>query len=81
MMAEKVDYSSLSEADLDQQIETIYAEEASRFDSTVAELFDMTALRNWFRSGFPATVDGMSKGMIRFAMIPLIEQGLVQEPV
>jgi|GEM_PF-1643071 hypothetical protein len=76
-----ISFNAMSDENLDKEIMKIYAEEAERFDSTVEEIFDMEALRAWFRAGFPCKVEGMSTGMVKLAAIPLIEQGILTKQV
>ena len=75
MTALKEKFEHMSDDELDAFLRELYADEANRFDTTVDELFDMPALREWFRAGFPRKTEGMSKGVIRLAMISLIEKG------
>jgi len=71
----KEKFESMTDAELNAFLHEIYAEEAKRFDKTVDDLFDIAVLREWFRAGFPGKSEGMSKGMLRLAMISLIEKG------
>jgi len=70
---EKID--NMTDEELNVFLHEIYTDEAKYFNKTVEELFDMSVLRNWFRAGFPGRLKGMSKEMLRLAMIPLLEKG------
>jgi len=70
-------YKLMSDEALTKLIHRVYQEDANKLELSVAEMFDMAVLKAWFRNGFPKVMPGMSRGMIKLAMIPLIECGLL----
>jgi hypothetical protein len=69
---------NFSADDLSILCQTLYLNDAQQLDLSVSELFGGERLEDWFQAGCPLKTDIFSPGMLRLAMMPLLEQKLVK---